>query len=290
LLESSEQINSPSKRDLLRTEGSQNSLDYSLQSAKDDSGKKPDNRVLAVIAMNGFAMCSVGMSIFFKGIQKEGVSVIEFTLFRNLNNLAGACLLSCIYGINPCRDFPKEYRYTMFARASLGQACFACFTFCLALLPLSLQMILFQTSPFWAGILGFFINSEPIMRFEYIAMVICFCGVLAITFSKPEAPEGAVAVVEESSSTRYYGIALAFAIAWLFAACNVINRYLKRLHFAMVLFYHALCGICLASIFILGEHFITGNPFRIYTASQYKTIALCCFFDFCAVNCQTIAF
>jgi hypothetical protein len=45
-----------------------------------------------------------------------------------LNNLTGACLVSLIYGINPCRDFLKEYRYTMFARASLGQARFAAFT------------------------------------------------------------------------------------------------------------------------------------------------------------------
>jgi hypothetical protein len=96
-------------------------------------------------------------------------------------------------------------------------------------------------------------------------MAVSFGGVLAITFSKPPAPEGAAE--PEDSSTRYYGIALAFCVAWFFAGCNVINRYLKNLHFSMVLFFHALCGLVLASTFIVVEHFITGNPFRTYTAA-----------------------
>jgi hypothetical protein len=91
-----------------------------MQSMKPKYKDKKDNRVLAIIAMNGFALSSVGMSIFFKGIQKEGVSVIEFTLFRNLFNFFGACILNCIWGIRPCRDFPKEYRWTMLGRATLG--------------------------------------------------------------------------------------------------------------------------------------------------------------------------
>ena len=58
----------------------------------------------------------------------------------------------------------------------------------------------------------------------------------------------------------------------------------------MVLFYHALIGISLAAAVILGEHWITGNDFRIYTWTQYGTILLCCVFDFIALNCQTVAF
>ena len=266
----------------------QNSLDYSMQSIKPPlKESKPDNRVLAVIAMNGFALCSCGMSIFFKGIQAEGVNVVEFTLFRNLFNFSGSLLLCCICNVKPCKQFPKEYRWTMFARATLGQACFACFVMVLAMIPLYLAMILLQTSPFWAGILGYFINKEPIEKFEYVAMILCFTGVLIITFGKSEDPN---ASADDDSATRTFGIAFAFFIAWLFAACNVINRYLKGLHYAMVIFYHALCGLTLAASYILIEHFVTGNPFRTYTADQYKTILLCCFFDFCAVNCQTLAF
>jgi drug/metabolite transporter (DMT)-like permease len=124
-------------------------------------------------------------------------------------------------------------------------------------------MILFHTSPFWAGILGFFINKERIEKFEYLAMAICFGGVLIITFGKPKDPES---TTDAGDSTRYYGIAFAFFIAWLFAACNVINRYLKAIHPATVIFFHALCGLTLAITYMVIERLVTGNPFRTYTA------------------------
>ena len=62
------------------------------------------------------------------------------------------------------------------------------------------------------------------------------------------------------------GIIVAFTLAWAFAACNVINRKLKDLHFALILFYHALFGMTIAVLIIVLEKLITGNPFRIYTA------------------------
>lgn len=245
--------------------------------------------MLAILAMNVFAFGSVAVSVIFKGIQQDGVSVVEFTLFRNLFNFTAACILTCAYRINPVTEFPPNLKGLMLSRALLGQLCFASFQFCLLLLPLSLQMILFQTSPFWAGILGWFINGEKIMRLDYIGMIICFGGVLAITFSKHSETTD-TDEIDDGSSTRLYGIALAFAIAWFFAGCGVLNRSLKNLHFSMVLFYHAATGIVLAVTFILLEHWITGNPFRIYTARQYGMILACCVFDFLTVNSQTIAF
>ena len=115
-------------------------------------------------------------------------------------------------------------------------------------------------------------------------MVLCFCGVMSIAFSKPASSQAS------DSSTRLQGIAVAFVLSWFFATCNVLNRVLKSVHYTVVLFYHALIGIALAATVILGEHWITGNDFRIYTWSQYGTILLCCSFDFIALNCQTIAF
>lgn len=73
-------------------------------------------------------------------------------------------------------------------RAVVGQCCFGFYMVSLAMNPLIIQMVIFQTSPFWAGILGLLINKEPMMRIEYIAMVICFAGVIVIAFSKDSAP------------------------------------------------------------------------------------------------------
>lgn len=53
--------------------------------------------------------------------------------------------------------------------------------FTLNLVPLTYQIILFQTGTFWTSILAFCVFSEPIVRFEIIAMIICFAGMLTIT-------------------------------------------------------------------------------------------------------------
>jgi drug/metabolite transporter (DMT)-like permease len=140
-------------------------------------------------------------------------------------------------------------------------------------------MIIFQTNPFWTSILAYFINKERIAPFEYIAMVLCFCGVMSIALSKPATLEAS------DSSTRLQGIAVAFTLSWFFASCNVLNRVLKNVHYTVVLFYHALIGIALAVMVILGEHWIMGNDFRIYTWRQNAIILMCCTFDFIALNC-----
>ena len=155
----------------------------------DGSGKpaKPDNRPLAIFMMNAFAMCSVIVSIFFKQIQADNVSVVEFTFFRNAWNL-GCCLIGClICGVNPIREvigFNPKFRWILFARAIVGQTCFCMFMICLALLPLSLEMIFFQTSPFWVSILGICINGERVMPLEWVAMFLSFGGVVVIATAK----------------------------------------------------------------------------------------------------------
>lgn len=72
--------------------------------------EQKDNRFLAIIAMNVFAFCSTACSVLFKTIQANGVSVIEFTFFRNAFNLTGAIILCFIFGVGPRKDFPKSCR------------------------------------------------------------------------------------------------------------------------------------------------------------------------------------
>jgi drug/metabolite transporter (DMT)-like permease len=104
------------------------------------------------------------------------------------------------------------------------------------------------------------INKERVERFEYAAMVIGFLGVVGITLSKPD-----TSGTTYSESTRLTGIVLAFALSWVYSATCVFNRRLKDVNFAVVLFYHSIFGMCAATLMILVEKLITGNPFRIYT-------------------------
>jgi len=126
-----------------------------------------------------------------------------------------------------------------------------------------LEMVIYQTSPFWTSILALLINKEKVARFEYVAMVIGFLGVVGITLSKPESSNSTY-----SESTRLTGISLAFILSWVYSATCVFNRRLKDVNFAVVLFYHSIFGTCVATVIILGVKLFTGNAFRIYTLEQ----------------------
>jgi drug/metabolite transporter (DMT)-like permease len=47
-------------------------------------------------------------------------------------------------------------------------------------LPLGLTYVLFNMAPFWASLLGYWINHEPIIKQEYLAMFICFVCVIGM--------------------------------------------------------------------------------------------------------------
>lgn len=119
------------------------------------------------------------------------------------------------------------------------------FTYSLTMIPLSISMMIFQTAPFWTTILGYFINSEPIRRVEYIAMGLCFIGVVAIASSKD-----AGHIVETDSTRKVTGVVIAFVTSWFYAGCNVLNRKLKNIHFSILGFFHPLTGFVLAMIFL----------------------------------------
>ncbi len=129
------------------------------------------------------------------------------------------------------------------------------------------------------------INKERVEKFEYVAMVIGFLGVVGITLSKPDSGS-----TTYSESTRLTGIVLAFTLSWVYSATCVFNRRLKDVNFAVVLFYHSIFGFCAATLLILGEKLITGSPFRFYTFEQYGYLLLCCMFDWLGLSFLTIAF
>jgi drug/metabolite transporter (DMT)-like permease len=124
-------------------------------------------------------------NILFKTLKVDGVTPIDFLLFRNLFVVIVNTILLYKKQINPIKSVPNHLRFWLGMRVLVGLTCSICFTFCIGLLPLSLLMIIIQTCPFWTSVLGYFLNHEMLQRFEIIGMVIAFMGVLAISFSKP---------------------------------------------------------------------------------------------------------
>lgn len=143
------------------------------------------------------------------------------------------------------------------------------------------------------------INKEPLLKIEWVSMAFCFAGVVAISISKQESTtpddsldttDGDSAPSDPTKSSRLLGILVIFSAAWLFAGANVLNRKLKDIHFAVIVFWVGLSGLIVTFVIIVLEKVITGNPFRVYTLDQYIKLIICSFGDFGCVLSSTIAF
>jgi len=115
-------------------------------------------------------------------------------------------------------------------RGIIGSMCFMLYTFAVTKLPLSLLMIIFQTSPFWTSILAYFINNERIYKLEYASMALCFLGVCVVAFAKDQKPNN------HGFSEELLGIAAIFIMSWLYAGGNVLSRRLKDIPNLQIVF------------------------------------------------------
>ena len=158
--------------------------------------------------------------------------------------------------------------------------------YALALIPLALHTILFQTSPFWTSILGFYLNKEKIQKFEYVAMALCLLGVALIAIYKQTTS------ISDSKgsllSTSTIGIVLTFLVAWMQAGINVVNRKLKDVHYGIITFYHCITAP-LVAVYLLGS-LIVGNSAPIHSAGIYLALFAACCFDFLQLCSMNIAF
>ena len=71
------------------------------------------------------------------------------------------------------------------------------------------------------------------------------------------------------------GLVLIFICSWAIATTNVLNRSLKTINPAIIMFYHGLGGIVLSCSYLLIESMKTGEHPPTYTARQYGVMVLC---------------
>ena len=96
---------------------------------------------------------------------------------------------------------------------------------------------------------------------ELVGMAICFMAVVAITLSSSEGVSDNSSI-EESSYTQDYrtlGYILIMMGAWIFATTNVLNRVLKELHHALVMFYYSAFGLPLFIAIMLSQAYLSEN-------------------------------
>ena len=114
-------------------------------------------------------------------VNEKGVHPLDICLIRTLFMFVG-----CAVTIKICNQscyVEKQDRWTLFWRSVLGLLGFTMITFALPMVPLLVQSTVVNTAPFWTSILGCMVNNEIITRFEIVAMILSFGGVICIALS-----------------------------------------------------------------------------------------------------------
>ena len=130
--------------------------------------------------MNIAALSNTGLTATYRIIAEQGFHPADFNLIRNFWSLFLSLIWCYFIGVNPLNSLPKDKRGYMVLRCLSGQGNFVLLNMAAPLAPISLIMVMWQTSPFWISIVAFCMLSEPIIPLEVVAMMICFGAVITI--------------------------------------------------------------------------------------------------------------
>ena len=154
-----------------------------------DEKKHKNSQTKAVIMMNIFCLANTIQCVLYKIMSERGVSLLEYTLFRNLTIMGICCILLYLQDRNPLTEgqaMSEEVKKKLLFRAFLGFTVTLLTNACLSLIPFSLLVIIFQTSPFWTSLLSYKFNNEPLYAVEIVGMILCFVVVCFITMSEAD--------------------------------------------------------------------------------------------------------
>lgn len=90
------------------------------------------------------------------------------------------------------------------------------------MVPLMVQNTIFNTAPFWASLLGYCFAGESITRFEGLAILLSFGGVILIAFSNSNKNDVHLETI--SLNKQLLGSFLVFVTSWCFAIVTNLTR------------------------------------------------------------------
>jgi len=161
--------------------------------------EKKDNRVLALVFMNFFALFGVAQGVLFKIVYKQGVQIFEYMFFRNVCVFLVAVAQLCHKRVNPFRGISGGVAGDIMIRVTAGQLTFGIVVYCMSIMPIGTAMIIFQINPFWVSVLACLLLKERIRPIEILGMLICFGGVIMIAFAKQERMEAKEEAAKEEA-------------------------------------------------------------------------------------------
>jgi len=246
--------------------------------------KQEDSKVRGIIFMNLFCICTTAVGCIFKKLAEEGVSNLDFAIFRALVGLFCISLYNWYLGSKPWEEIPRRHYAKMFARSLGGTWGFILYTYIITILPLTLTTVVFQTNPFWMSVLGICFLGERIMKVEIIGIVLCFGGVVMVTLAPSDAE------VSTDSNVLLFGVSLCLVMAWTHSFVQMFNRMMRDVPWYTIMFWHSTIGLCTASIIVGILALINGGTIFSYSGRQYGLLVLCAFLDFLGLSCSVITF
>ena len=154
---------------------------------------------------------------------------MDFIVVRSFCSIIYATIVCCILGVSfygPELSENKYSRTLLIIRTILGVCAFGFQVFSLGRVPIAINMIMFNTAPFWAALLQRIFTNESLNNVQISLMVASFCGVLVIAFSKPMTSAITINLDDDVNLTQRYivGTVLAFLVSWCYAGVGICTR------------------------------------------------------------------
>jgi drug/metabolite transporter (DMT)-like permease len=105
-----------------------------------------------------------------------------------------------------------------------------------SMVPLTWMTIMFNLTPFWISILGFFINHERVSLLEILAMILCLILIVALTLTQKEDGN------DEKNTNVAFGFFLCILCSWVNAAESICTRRLLDVHYSIVMIWNSFFG------------------------------------------------
>lgn len=247
-------------------------------------------KAVALISMSGIFQ-SIGIACIkeLSTFLPEKVSSVEMCFVRFFVLFLYSNVMLKIYGVNPVEQIMEVSAYvrkmvlTKMVLAPLVQTLFVVvFTF----VPMSLGTIIFNTSPFFVAVLGYFVNREKMTVLDFWGIIFSFTGVFMLVYFQDESGDA------NEYQNIIIGVALCFVYVMGVSCDVVITRNINKIHFAVVVFWiSALLTIFYAS-WLVYDYSIGGQIRLInYAFDPYwKLLLILGFAASTRILCETLAF
>ena len=123
--------------------------------------------------------CISSIVVKYIYIHNKGISVFEILYWKSLTMMVFNYFLTRSFGVFVF-DIPVKYRNIIVFRACIGITGVGGYWAAIQYIPLSVAACIIQTTPIWASILSYFLLKEAISKYQILAMISAFAGVIVV--------------------------------------------------------------------------------------------------------------